>query len=215
MTISQPKLQQLHARLEAYVESDPRIPNATGGMVTKRDLRDLVACFLDEPATKAKDDANRCAVCGWPLAEDVVDGCVRGNCSQRQRPERLYAPERAEDEHYAIVTPESPGPATDVDAAPPCATTDVDAAFAVLMASFDVLSPGDHAVAVIVGELWRQGEEIARLRAEAKSEPAGRKFWILLSPDGESRHVYDSATEPMIGGGWSIVRAVLDPEQKP
>jgi hypothetical protein len=41
------------------------------------------------------DDDSRCAVCGWPLTTDIKDGCVRGNCSQRPRPERLYAPERA------------------------------------------------------------------------------------------------------------------------
>ena len=50
---------------------------------------------------------------------------------------------------------------------------DVDAAVDVLMGAFDVLSPGDHAVAVIVGELGRQGEEIrppARHRRRTGSE---------------------------------------------
>lgn len=36
------------------------------------------------------DDESRCAVCGWPLAGSVNEGCVRGNCSQRPRPENLY-----------------------------------------------------------------------------------------------------------------------------
>ena len=40
------KLQQLHARLEAHVTE-----HDDNGMVTKRDLRDLVACFLDEEKT--------------------------------------------------------------------------------------------------------------------------------------------------------------------
>lgn len=40
-------------------------------------------------------DPNRCAVCGWPLKDRPADGCVRGNCSQRPRPHRLYDPERA------------------------------------------------------------------------------------------------------------------------
>lgn len=44
------------------------------------------------------DEEFRCAVCGWPLAESVERGCVRGNCSHRPRPDRLYAPERAEKE---------------------------------------------------------------------------------------------------------------------
>jgi chromosome segregation ATPase len=38
---------------------------------------------------------NRCAVCGWTLAEDREHGCVRGDCSMRPRPEYLYDPERA------------------------------------------------------------------------------------------------------------------------
>lgn len=32
---------------------------------------------------------DRCAACGWPLAADAKDGCVRGNCSQRPLPEPL------------------------------------------------------------------------------------------------------------------------------
>lgn len=48
------------------------------------------------------DDESRCAVCGWPLKERVEDGCTRGNCSHRPRPERLYAPERAAREWQAL-----------------------------------------------------------------------------------------------------------------
>jgi hypothetical protein len=44
------------------------------------------------------DDDSRCAVCGWPLVMSLEDGCIRGNCSMRPRPERLYAPERAKKE---------------------------------------------------------------------------------------------------------------------
>ncbi len=33
-----------------------------------------------------KDLRLRCDVCGWPLATNVTDGCVPGNCSQRPRP---------------------------------------------------------------------------------------------------------------------------------
>jgi hypothetical protein len=44
------------------------------------------------------DDTTRCAVCGWSLVEYAPDGCVRGNCSLRPRPERLYAPRRAVEE---------------------------------------------------------------------------------------------------------------------
>ena len=44
------------------------------------------------------DDASRCAVCGWPLAETAEEGCIRGCCSYRPRPSSLYAPERAKRE---------------------------------------------------------------------------------------------------------------------
>lgn len=30
-------------------------------------------------------DETRCRICGWPLAETAVLGCVAGNCSQRGR----------------------------------------------------------------------------------------------------------------------------------
>lgn len=44
------------------------------------------------------DDDSRCAVCAWPLQPFPQSGCTRGNCAQRPRPDRLYAPERAERE---------------------------------------------------------------------------------------------------------------------
>jgi hypothetical protein len=81
----------------------------------------VLARLLDGLPSTAKDDESRCAVCGWPLARDRIagvdvpssathhgspkfgtrvpptpaDGCIRGNCSMRPRPDRLYAPERA------------------------------------------------------------------------------------------------------------------------
>lgn len=48
------------------------------------------------------DDESRCAVCAWPLKASIADGCTRGNCSQRPRAERLYAPARAEREFAAL-----------------------------------------------------------------------------------------------------------------
>lgn len=45
--------------------------------------------------TPTPDDTNRCAVCGWTLAESIDGGCIRGNGSMRPFPDRLYAPERA------------------------------------------------------------------------------------------------------------------------
>jgi hypothetical protein len=52
-------------------------------------------------------DENRCAVCAWPLKKDPKDGCVRGNCSQRPRPSRLYDPERAQLEHEKMLRGEA------------------------------------------------------------------------------------------------------------
>ena len=45
-------------------------------------------------------DPDRCAVCGWPLANQPEGGCVRGNCSERPRPKRLYDEPRAEQEAF-------------------------------------------------------------------------------------------------------------------
>lgn len=51
------------------------------------------------PVTAAALDDSRCAICGWPLQAPPPNastwGCVRGDCSQRPMPERLYDPERA------------------------------------------------------------------------------------------------------------------------
>lgn len=44
-------------------------------------------------------EPGRCAACGWPYAADASTGCVRGNCSQRPYPDRLYDPGRHQREH--------------------------------------------------------------------------------------------------------------------
>lgn len=48
-------------------------------------------------------DENRCAICGWPLAASINNGCVRGNCSYRPEPpltpEQYYDVERASREY--------------------------------------------------------------------------------------------------------------------
>lgn len=48
--------------------------------------------------------ADRCPVCGWPLAADLVSGCVRGNCSQRPVPTRRAdeVPEYTENSAVAL-----------------------------------------------------------------------------------------------------------------
>lgn len=42
----------------------------------------------------------RCAICGWPLADTRENGCVRGNCSMRPVPAVVVDPERAIAEGY-------------------------------------------------------------------------------------------------------------------
>lgn len=45
------------------------------------------------------DDERRCAICGWPLESSIDLGCIRGNCSHRPFPERMYSPARAQKEY--------------------------------------------------------------------------------------------------------------------
>ena len=47
------------------------------------------------PPSKVEKDDARCAICGWPLATRLEDGCIRGNCSRRPPPDRFYDAERA------------------------------------------------------------------------------------------------------------------------
>ena len=58
---------------------------------------DEALAYPARPEPPFVDDESRCAVCGWPLAlpPSTAGTCLRGNCSMRPRPERLYAPERA------------------------------------------------------------------------------------------------------------------------
>ena len=46
-----------------------------------------------------RDDTSRCAVCGWSIYASRAEGCVRGDCSWRPLPKRLYAPDRAVSEY--------------------------------------------------------------------------------------------------------------------
>jgi len=38
---------------------------------------------------------DRCAICGWPLADSQEKGCLRGDCSHRPRPDIIYDSYRA------------------------------------------------------------------------------------------------------------------------
>lgn len=61
-------------------------------------LSELAQEFLDLTPCYVPDDSSRCAVCGWPLQESADEGCIRGNCSMRPRPGKLYNIVRAETE---------------------------------------------------------------------------------------------------------------------
>ena len=50
---------------------------------------------------RCESDENRCAVCGWQMPtpkQGIASPCWRGFCGMRPRPQRLFAPERAERE---------------------------------------------------------------------------------------------------------------------
>lgn len=53
---------------------------------------------------------SRCAVCGWPLAKSIDEGCIVGNCSMRPMPKRYYDPERAAKEYHGQLPPNEPAP---------------------------------------------------------------------------------------------------------
>lgn len=42
--------------------------------------------LIEERVFSFKWSEGRCRICGWPLAKDVKDGCIVGNCSLRPRP---------------------------------------------------------------------------------------------------------------------------------
>lgn len=44
---------------------------------------------------KSLVENDRCAICGWPLADTQEKGCLRGDCSHRPRPDIIYDPYRA------------------------------------------------------------------------------------------------------------------------
>lgn len=69
----------------------------------RRELSTVVVNALDRitevaPAVVTVDDESRCAVCAWPLAESVKEGCVRGNCSARSGAYRFSGRGRSEKE---------------------------------------------------------------------------------------------------------------------
>jgi hypothetical protein len=80
-----------------------------GGWVV--DIEDLRAIVKAADETRDAYRESRCAVCGWHLEARAEDGCVRGNCSYRPRPAKLFDPERADRESLT----QRPPPMTDVD----------------------------------------------------------------------------------------------------
>lgn len=59
---------------------------------------DVANKLLGPPPPPVELDPNRCAICGWTLAETTAVGCRRGNCSLRPPPLNYYDPARAKAE---------------------------------------------------------------------------------------------------------------------
>lgn len=81
-------------------DNDPRVMATAAPLgAAQANLWIALGMNLDEERARIYADIeSRCAVCGWSLAGDISQSCTRGNCSMRPRPEKLYAPERAERE---------------------------------------------------------------------------------------------------------------------
>ena len=56
----------------------------------------VILALMDAYEEPQLRDQSRCAVCGCPLAKSIDKGCIRGNCSMRPRPIKLYDVDRAE-----------------------------------------------------------------------------------------------------------------------
>jgi hypothetical protein len=54
---------------------------------------------MSTPRPQVED---RCAVCGWPLAETRENGCRPGDCSMRPFPEHIFDIERANREYAGL-----------------------------------------------------------------------------------------------------------------
>lgn len=52
-----------------------------------------------QPVVAQVDEIDRCAICGWTLADSLEKGCIRGNCSMRPFPDNFYSPQRAKEEY--------------------------------------------------------------------------------------------------------------------
>lgn len=85
-------------------DNDPRAMAIAGPLgEAHADLWLALGLNLDEEHARLQADIkSRCAVCGWPLTESLEEGCIRGNCSYRPRPDSLYAPERAAAESHVV-----------------------------------------------------------------------------------------------------------------
>ena len=87
---------------------------AEGCSFPEDDVQRAVRDAARQALTSEGKDMHRCAVCGWMLSENPQQGCTRGNCSLRPRPETLYDKDRANKENAKIELPET----LDVDGEP-------------------------------------------------------------------------------------------------
>jgi hypothetical protein len=153
-------LSALVCELGAYVDDgDPRVM-ATAGPIGQAQAELWTALGLDFDAERARmheDIASRCAVCGRTLTETI--GCVRGSCSMRPRPERLFAPARAAKEADRTFDVSDLDDA-DITTAPPRATPGVLS-----------MRAGERDVAVPVSEDDENGSIARRAAAALNGEP--------------------------------------------
>ena len=200
MTISQPKLQQLHARLEG--SSDDR-------WATRRDLRDLVACLIEPESV---------------IIGETPIGSGEGkllHLSDKARA-RLNLP--ATDVDAAMtrlreITDSGLGLAANQDVRivvgelarlrARLEQTEVQLAgcSAAALGHGEFAKPGDYGWSASYGDVLA-----LRLRAEAKPEQAGRECFVMIGPKGNLCNVYDHEPTWQTNPGFRWVRCVLDPE---
>jgi hypothetical protein len=204
------RLKQLHDRLEAYTNEDPRTPNAPGGMVTKRDMRDLVAALLDESPSPS-----------GPAVPFDLHGLHLGTTASEAKGVGVEAAVA----RLREITDSGLGLAANQD------IRIVLAELARLQKKVDVQrqlvrdarEDGTRTIEWWRTECQRQTDEIARLKSEPKA--AGRECWVLMISD-QAFDVYETEAGAHKGAAryrkrdelrlepFRVVRAVLDEPAK-
>lgn len=160
-----------------------------------------------DAAPRDARDENRCALCGWPLAVNAKDGCVRGNCGYRPEPpltpDHYYDIDRASREYgidFAKGLPRNaprapdPRPAPDVsddDESPPPMNADELRLYRLCL-SLGMERPGDvhdEEDGVTVADMLDVVEEWISAKRKEDPRPAagGVERWKEYSRVAEDR----------------------------